>query len=108
MAFLQLALPGILRLAGWTGPPFGLRKARLTEPVRGREMDWTQFRRGRLSRGRDGELQVTPFVPASRLESMALAECLIEVPEGVDGWGADQWVSVQLLTHSAWSLQRSS
>jgi len=98
MAFLQLALPGILRMAGRRRPPFPSLRARLTEPVRGREIDWTQFKRGRLSQGRDGLFQVTPYSPRSRLESMALADCLIAVPEGAQRLETGEWVSVQVLT----------
>jgi molybdopterin molybdotransferase len=98
MAFLQIALPGILRLAGWSRPPFPVLTARLTEPVEGREIDWTQFKRGKLLRARDGSFEVIPYKPLSRLESMALADCLIAVPEGVQRWKADQSVRVQVLT----------
>ncbi len=98
MAFLQLALPGVLRLAGWQGSPFPCLTARLTEAVTGRDIEWTQFKRGRLHRGRDGIFRVTPYLPRSRLESMALADCLIMVPEGVERLAKDDWVSVQLLT----------
>jgi molybdopterin molybdotransferase len=97
MAFLQLALPGVLRLAGWRGSPFPSLTARLTESVKGRDMDWTQFKRGRLHRGTDSGFRVTPLLPRSRLESMALADCLIEVPEGVEGLEAGEWVGVQML-----------
>ncbi len=98
IAFLQLALPGVLRLAGWSGAPFPCVTARLTEAVRGRDLSWTQFTRGRLHRGEEGDCRVTPYHPKSRLESMARAECLIEIPEGVEGWGTDEEVTVQLLT----------
>lgn len=98
MAFLQLALPGVLRLAGWQGSPFPSLTARLTEPVKGRDIDWTQFKRGRLHRGTDEGFRVTPYLPRSRLESMALADCLIEVPEGVERLEAGEWVSVQMLS----------
>jgi molybdopterin molybdotransferase len=104
MAFLQLALPGILRMAGWRRPPFPSLKARLTGPLQGREADWTQFKQGRLFQGRDGTFRVTPCVPGSRLETMALAECLIVLPEGTVRLEAGQWVSVQLLTRPAFSL----
>jgi molybdopterin molybdotransferase len=97
MAFLQLALPGVLRLAGWQGSPFPSLTARLTEAVKGRDIDWTQFKRGRLHRGSDGSLRVTPYLPRSRLESMALADCLIAVPEGLEGLEAGEWVSAQVL-----------
>jgi len=98
MAFLQLALPGVLRLAGWQGSPFPSLTARLTEPVKGRDIDWTQFKRGRIHRGTDEGFRVTPYLPRSRLESMALADCLIEVPEGVERLEAGEWVSVQMLS----------
>ncbi len=98
MAFLQLALPGVLRLAGWQGSPFPSLTARLTEAAKGWDIDWTQFKRGRLHHGSDGSLRVTPYLPGSRLESMALADCLIAVPEGVEGLEAGEWVSVQVLT----------
>ncbi len=100
MAFLQLALPGILRMAGWRRPPFPPLKARLTGPVQGREADWTQFKQGRLFQERDGTFRVTPCTPRSRLETMALAQCLIALPEGTVKLEAGQWVSVQLLTPS--------
>jgi len=99
MAFLQLALPGILRMAGRRRPLFTSLNARLTEPVQGREIDWTQFKRGKLSQGRDGRFLVTPYRPTSRLESMALADCLILVPEGAERLETGEWVSVQVLTH---------
>jgi hypothetical protein len=40
-------------------------------------------------------------MPRSRLESIALADCLIEVPEGVERLEAGQGASVQVLTHPA-------
>jgi len=98
MAFLQLALPGILRLAGRREFVFPVLTARLTEAVKGRGIDWTQFVRGRLRRGDDGEFRVTPYRPRSRLESMALADCLVTVPEGTEELEKDRRVSVQLLT----------
>jgi molybdopterin molybdotransferase len=103
MAFLQLALPGVLRLAGWKGSPFPVLRATLTEPVQGRDLDWTQFKRGRLGREADGDFRVTPYLPGSRLESIALSDCLIEVPEGVEGFEAGDRVSVQMLSlPAAW------
>jgi molybdopterin molybdotransferase len=101
MAFLQLALPGILRLAGWRDPPFPFLSARLTETVGGREIRWTQFRRAKLHRARDGTYLVTPVLSGSRLESIALAECLIRIPEGVEALQSGQWVSVQVLNRPA-------
>jgi molybdopterin molybdotransferase len=97
MAFLQLALPGILRLAGRRDPPFPYLSARLTEPVRGRDIRWTQFRRARLDRAEDGTYFATPVLSGSRLESIALADCLIRIPEGVEALESGEWVSAQVL-----------
>jgi len=97
MAFLQLALPGVLRLMGRTAPPFPVVEARLTQPLKGREIDWTQIRRGRIEQAPDGSLLATPYRPLSRLQSMALADCLIELPEGTERIEAGQRVRVQLL-----------
>jgi len=97
MAFLQLALPGILRLGGRRRSPFPVLEARLTEPLEGREIDWTQIRRGRIEQDGDGVFRATPYLPASRLQSMALADCLIWLPEGVDRLEAGARVQVQLL-----------
>ena len=97
MAFLQLALPGVLRMAGWTTPPFPCLTARLTRPLQGRQIDWTQVSRGLLSQGPDGTFEATPYKPASRLESMARAECLILLPEGTERLEVGEPVQVQLL-----------
>lgn len=98
MAFLQLALPGVLRMSGRRGSPFPAVEARLTEPVTGREADWTQIRRGRLHQDAEGTLRVAPYRPPSRLQSMALADCLIHLPEGVVRLAAGDKVRVQLLS----------
>ena len=98
MAFLQLALPGVLRLSGRTGPPFPTMEARLMEPLEGREIDWTQIRRGRIEQDEEGILRAAPYRPASRLQSMALADCLIPLPEGVERLEAGGRVRVQLLS----------
>jgi molybdopterin molybdotransferase len=100
MAFLQIALPGILRLAGRRAPPFPSVSARLTQAVKGREAAWTQIKRARLDRDEDGGFRVTPYLPKSRLQSMALADCLIAVPEGVERLEKDERVEVQVLSQT--------
>lgn len=100
MAFLQLALPGILKMAGVRRMPFATMHARLVREVRGRDRRWTQFVHALLSRNGE-ELQVTPHRPASRLRSMAEVEALIKVPEGVDGIEAGSVVPVQVLRPGA-------
>ncbi len=47
IAFLELALPGLQRLAGWAKPGLSLLPAVMAEHVNG-QADWTQFVHGRL------------------------------------------------------------
>ena len=98
MAFLQLALPGTLRLAGWQREPFPILEARLAKPLTGREIDWTQIVRGTLSQDRHGVMWATPRKLASRLASMAVADCLIPIPEGTERLEAGDTVQVQILS----------
>ena len=102
MAFLQLALPGLLRMAGLNRPPFPVLRARLTKEVRGRDRRWTQFVHAKLSWEKDAPevpptLRVTPYRPKSRLRSMAGAEAIIKIPEGEDRIEAGEIVEVQVL-----------
>ncbi len=107
MAFLQLALPGILRTAGYSGSPFATIPARLTLDLEGRDADWTQFVHGRLSIDLEDGLQVTPHRPKSRLESMAAATCVIIIPEGETRLKAGQIIPVQLIAPLSQVLEDS-
>lgn len=98
MAFLQLALPAVLRMAGWQRSPFPTLEARLSAPLKGRNVNWTQIVRAKLNQEPDGMFWATPYKLASRLESMALAECLIPIPEGTERLEKGECVRVQLLT----------
>jgi molybdopterin molybdotransferase len=97
MAFLQLALPGLQKLAGYK--QFGLpqRTAQLSETVRG-QIDWTQFVHGRLTAG-EYEIIFHPLKPISRLQMMAQADGIIMIPEGQEEIPAGRAVQVQLLKH---------
>ncbi|MEW6077279.1 MAG: molybdopterin molybdotransferase MoeA [Thermodesulfobacteriota bacterium] len=95
MAFLQLTLPGLLKMKGEPAMPFPTAAALLTETVRG-DREWTQFIHARVERrGRD--LLVTPFKPASRLQSMARKTALIKIPEGTEELPAGALAEIQLL-----------
>jgi molybdopterin molybdotransferase len=48
MAFLQIALPGLMKLAGHKNPGLPRMIVKLSETVVGREIDWTQFIFGRF------------------------------------------------------------
>ena len=96
VAFLELALPALLRLCGHEDA--GLRQvtACLAEPVSG-QIEWTQAIFGRLENGEDGFRFQPHGRPGSRLQSMAEAQGLLLIPEGVAGFEAQANVSVQLL-----------
>lgn len=95
ISFLQLALPGLLKLAGRQNPRLPYKLARLTDTVKG-QRDWTQFIFGRFEykNGIDG---FYPIKKASRLTSIAEAEGIISIPEGIDLIPAGSNVSATLL-----------
>ena len=81
LAFLLLALPGILRLAGWRLPWFPVVDSRLQGEVRGRGA-WTQFAFVSMA-VESGMLVATPCESVSRLFKVAQADGVIEIPEAV-------------------------
>jgi len=96
MGFLQIALPGLLKLAGhrWTGLP--IANVRLAAELRGRYADWTQFRYGTLSK--DDDVPTFHYIKAkSRLRSMAEAQAVVAIPEGQTVLPAGKIVAAQLL-----------
>ncbi len=97
MAFLQLALPGILRLAGQAGPPLLTVTACLTEDLKRRHLNWTEIKKGKLSREADGSYTVTPYYETSRLKHMAETSCWLCIPEGVATLHRGQVITVQLM-----------
>lgn len=95
MAFLQIALPGLLHMAGRVPIPFQGKQVRLSETMIG-ETNWTQFFQAILEK-RDREWWAIPQLLKSRLQSQARADALIRVPEGVGRLDAGDIVEVQLL-----------
>ncbi|MGD9074101.1 MAG: molybdopterin molybdotransferase MoeA [Desulfobacteraceae bacterium] len=95
MAFLQLALPGLLAMEGYRNSPFLSVAARLTETVRGDE-DWTQFIHARIELGGDA-IVVHPAKQKSRLQSMARKDALIVIPEGCEVLSGGEVIQIQLL-----------
>ena len=95
VAFLALALPGILKLAGCKTP--GLRQiiTELAETVEG-QSDWTQAVFGFFQMKNDQSC-FRPAKGSSRLRDLAEAEGLLLIPEGVTKIRAGQKVAVQLL-----------
>jgi molybdopterin molybdotransferase len=82
MAFLQLALPGVLRLGGDTRHPLPSVAARLSENVESRHRAWTEFKDAVLSRDAGGGFTVALYRQRSRLQAIASANSLVCIPAG--------------------------
>jgi molybdopterin molybdotransferase len=95
MAFLQLALPAIMKMKGEATFSFPVVRAQLAETVRGHK-DWTQFIHARLDIEKN-QLVVKPAKLKSRLISMARKDALIVIPEGWEAWIAGEFIDIQLL-----------
>jgi molybdopterin molybdotransferase len=96
MGFLQIALPGLLKLAGhrWTGLP--ITNVRLAAELRGRYADWTQFLYGTLTK--EGDVPTFHYIKdKSRLRSMAEAQAVVAIPEKETVLPAGKIVAAQLL-----------
>jgi molybdopterin molybdotransferase len=97
MAFLQLALPGILLMGGDNKHPLQSVFARLTEDVKSRHRAWTEFKDAVLSRDSSGNYNVKLYRNRSRLQAIASANSLICVPEGKESLSCDEIIPVQIL-----------
>ncbi|WP_418791821.1 gephyrin-like molybdotransferase Glp [Phosphitispora sp. TUW77] len=95
MAFLQLALPGLLTMCGYKEPGLTVVPARLGEPVRGQK-DWTQFIHGTFID--DNALPIfKPIQMTSRLQMLSRGEAIMAIPEGRDFIDAGEIIQVQKL-----------
>lgn len=106
MAFLQLALPGLLAMEGYRHTLFPVVKVRLIESVQGNK-DWTQFLHARLVKGEE-HLMVRLARERSRLQSMARKEALIIIPEGCEELAEGEQIDIQLLIPFSPRLRDSS
>ena len=97
MGFLQIALPGLLKLSGHgqTGLPY--IRVKLATDLRGRFADWTQFIYGQLDRQGDTTI-FHNLRNKSRLRSMAEATAIVAIPEGQTLLPAGSVTDAQLLT----------
>lgn len=81
-AFLLIAFPAVLRLARYTGFPYPRLIGTLEKDVGG-QSDWTQVVHCRAEK--DGHsTTLIPLPSTGRLRSMAAADGLVLVPEGVE------------------------
>jgi molybdopterin molybdotransferase len=97
MAFIQLALPGILRMGGEKRHPLRTVSARLTENLKARHQAWTEFKDATLYRDSGGNYTVGLYKNRSRLQAIASANSLVCIPEGTRSLKSGDIVTVQLL-----------
>ncbi len=97
VGFLQIALPGILTLAGHSNPVLPTINARLISTLKGSELDWTDFFFGVLETADDGLPNFHPMEKRCPLTSLARAAALAQIPEGQECLPEGSAVPVQLL-----------
>lgn len=100
MAFLQLALPGLLGMAGHPDPGLPLRPARLAAELGG-DRAWTQFFHGRLEPA-DPLPLFHPLPLAGRLKAMAGSQAIARLEQDQERLPAGAAILVQALA-PAWS-----
>ena len=96
MGFLQIALPGLLKLAGHSHPALPAVNVRLASDLTGSHSDWTQFIFGMIEH-QPGLLIFHHLRNRSRLRSMAEAQAIVAIPEGHTVLSAGSMVSAQFL-----------
>ncbi len=95
MAFLQFAIPALLKMKGDHPVFFPVAAARLSETVKGKN-GWTDFVHARLEYRQD-QLWVCPAGLKSSLQSMAAKEALIVIPEDRQKLSGGEIINIQLL-----------
>ena len=95
-AFIQIALPGLLKLSGDCRPSLPAMPVRLGQSLTCRHIDWTEFVYGKLIPG-DTHTIFNPIQLTSRIKSIASAEGVIAIHEGVKSIPADAIIHAQIL-----------
>ena len=96
MAFLQIALPGLLKLSGYKSLFLPRIMVKLREGVTCRHNDCTHFIYGAFKAGKEHTF-FEPLRLTSRLKSIANAEGVIAIPEGVKVLSEGAIIPAQLL-----------
>ncbi|MCP4716963.1 MAG: molybdopterin molybdenumtransferase MoeA, partial [Deltaproteobacteria bacterium] len=96
MGFLQIALPGLMTLAGHSKPGLPTAPVRLGADLKGRHVDWTQLVSGTIEARTDLPV-FHPIKKTSRLQSMAEAEAVVAIVEGKTRLAKGAVVHAQLL-----------
>lgn len=95
-AFIQIALPGLLQLGGYRRPSIPTVPVKLGQTLTCRHIDWTEFVHGTLIPG-DRHTLFEPLNITSRIKSIACAQAVVAIPEGVKSIPAGDMVTAQLL-----------
>ncbi len=96
MGFLQIALPGLLRLAGYRHTGLPEMNVQLAGELHGRHADWTQFVFGTIEK-QGGRQIFKPLLIRSRLQAVAMAEAIVAIPEGETRMAVGTVVRAQIL-----------
>jgi molybdopterin molybdotransferase len=96
-AFLQIALPGLLKLGGHHNPGLPRTLVTLAETLEGRHIDWTEFIYGNIEI-KNSQTFFVPLKLTSRLKSMAISQGVIAIPEGVKSLVAGTILSAQVFS----------
>ncbi len=102
MAFLMIALPAVLKMAGHGRFPYLRLSAELETGISG-QSDWTQFVQCRIIH-KDGKIFLRPEKLKSRLAAMFRTQALVEIPEGVTTLPAGRTVPYWCLDHGVFSV----
>jgi molybdopterin molybdotransferase len=94
-AFLFLALPALMKMAGSMKNGLPSQPVRLKEPIK-RKKGWTGFVFGKLEAD-DHNVFFLPLKGASRLKSMAESQCIVVIPEDVAHLSAGETVMGTML-----------
>ncbi|MBF0112902.1 MAG: molybdopterin molybdotransferase MoeA [Desulfamplus sp.] len=96
MGFLQIALPGLMRLAGYPNPGLKTATVMLESELYGRDSDWTQFVFGVVTQS-----DVMPIFQSlrqkGRLQAMAQANAIATIPEGKTLIASGEVIKVQIV-----------
>lgn len=96
MGFLQIALPGLLRMAGYRHAGLPEMNVQLAAELYGRHAGCTQFIFGTLER-QSGRDMFHPLMTRSRLQAVSIAEAIVAIPEGETHLPAKTVVKAQVL-----------
>jgi len=96
IAFLELALPGLMKLGGHQNPGLPRTVVHLGDDIRG-QVEWTQFIHGILECDPDAIVFHSLKSMTSRLRMMAQADAIVKIAEGTDHIPAGTMLEAQII-----------